>query len=110
MNRYFEHIKLKCVNIEPYCDKAWGGARQMWRWLAGYSCGMRRGEEREKEMDSGGSNGLYVQKRDISRYKTKNTIVMVLSKNDNTSKLFIFLCIAEHFLPSRTTQLDNLPV
>ena len=37
-------------------------------------------------------------------YKTTNIIVMVFSENDNTSKLSIYICIAEHFLPSRTTR------
>ena len=55
-------------------------------------------------------DGLSVQERDIPRNKTTNIIVMVFSEDDNTSKLSIFICIAEHFLRSRITRLDNLPV
>ena len=77
--------------------------------INGYSCGVCRREGREREVFSGGGNGLSVQERDIPRFKTTNIIVMVLSENCNTSKLSSFLCIAEHFLPSQITLLDNLP-
>ena len=40
-----------------------GGAKQMWRWLAGYSCGVHSGEGRE--VGSGGGNRLSAHKRDI---------------------------------------------
>ena len=43
----------------------------------------------EREVSSGGGNGLYKEERDILRYKTRNIIVIVLSENDNTSKLYI---------------------
>ena len=33
-----------------------------------------------REVGSRGGNGLSVQERDIPRYKTRNTMVMVLSK------------------------------
>ena len=32
---------------------------------------------------------------------------MVLRKNDNASKLSIYFSVAEHFLPTRRTLLDN---
>ena len=64
---------------------------------------------RGRQAGSGGGNELSVQEMDIYRYKTANVIVMVLSENQNTSKLSIFLCIAEQFLPSLITLLDNLP-
>ena len=57
-----------------------------------------------RKAGSGDGNGPSVKETDTPRYKITNIIVMVLSKNDNTSKLSIFSCIAEHFLPPRTTQ------
>ena len=55
-------------------------------------------------MGSGGENQLSVYEIDISRNKTTNIIVMVLSENYNTSKLFIYICYCWIF-PSNT---DNI--
>ena len=43
-----------------------------------------------------------------SRYKTTNIIEMLLSENDNPSKVYVFFYIAKYFFQSRTTVLDNL--
>ena len=53
-----------------------------------YSCGACRGEGRE--VGSGAGNGLYVQVRDIFRYKTTNIIVMVLRKKLQYFKMIYF--------------------
>ena len=80
----------------------------MWRWLAGKSCGVCRVEGREGGGQWGGGNGLSVQEIDIPEHRTTNILVIVLSENDNTSKLFIFLCIAEHS-PSNTKNITRQP-
>ena len=64
---------------------AGGGDKQMQNWLAGYSCVVCRWEE------EGGGQWKWkltvcTRKRYPKEQNTTNSIVMVLSENDNTSK------------------------
>ena len=45
MNRYFEHIKLKCANIDPWCDMAKDGVKQI---LMATAVGCVEGKEGKK--------------------------------------------------------------
>ena len=93
MNRYSEHIKLKCANIAAYCDIAEGGAKQMWRCqqaTAVYS--VRRGEGKEGAMEAVEVEMDYLYRKDISQEQnTTNIILIVLIENNNTPKLSIYL-------------------
>ena len=78
------------------------------RWLATTTmCVEGKGESK---VGCGGENGLSVLERDIPKKETTNIIVKILNENYNTSKLSIFLRIAEHFLLSRTTLIDDMLV
>ena len=64
---------------------AGSGAKEMWRWLAGYSSGVCKEEERY-----GGVQMDCLYTKEISPgTKPTNIIVMVLSENDNNSTLSI---------------------
>ena len=84
--------------------------------MAGYSCGLCWGEGREggrmgdREVNSRGVKIDCLCRKPISPGTNHQYYIMILSENDKTSKLKIFFCFAKHFLPSRTTVIDNLPV
>ena len=68
---YFEQIKLKCTNIEPYCDEAVSGAKQMCLLASTVVCVEGKGE---REVCSGGGNRLSVYERDTTRNKTQQIL------------------------------------
>ena len=90
MNRYFDEVKLKCANILPQCDKVGGKAKQMRRWLATSAVYVDEKGGRKVGNWQWKQNGS-TQKRYPQEQNAANIIVMILSENDNTSKLSILL-------------------